>query len=70
MGVMASQITRLTIVHSAVYSGADQRKHQNSASLAFVPGEFSAQKASNAKMFPFNDVIMECRFSTMLNNML
>ena len=35
---MASQITSLTIVYSAVYSGADQRKHQSSASVAFVPG--------------------------------
>ena len=38
MGSMASQITSLTIVYSAVYSGADQRKHQSSASLAFVRG--------------------------------
>ena len=38
MGAMASQITRLTIVYSTVYSGADQRKHQTSASLAFVRG--------------------------------
>ena len=35
MGVLASQITSLTIVYSNVYSGADQRKHQSSASLAF-----------------------------------
>ena len=27
---------RITIVYSAVYSGADQRKHESSASLAFV----------------------------------
>ena len=38
MGLMASQITSLTIVYSAVYSGADQRKHESSASLAFVRG--------------------------------
>ena len=31
MGAMASQITSLTIVYSAVYSGEDQRKHQSSA---------------------------------------
>ena len=37
MGAMASQITSLTIVYSTVYS-ADQRKHQSSASLAFVRG--------------------------------
>ena len=36
MGAMASQITSLTIVYSTVYSGADQRKHQSSSSLAFV----------------------------------
>ena len=35
MDAMASQITSLTIVYSPVYSGADQRKHQSSASLAF-----------------------------------
>ena len=38
MSAMASQITSLTIVHSSVYSGADQRKHQSYASLAFVRG--------------------------------
>ena len=36
MGATASQITSLTIVYSTVYSDADQRKHQSSASLAFV----------------------------------
>ena len=51
MGAIASQITSLAIV----YSDADQRKHQSSASLAFVAGnslgtgEFPAQMASNAK---------------------
>ena len=38
MGAMASQITSLTIVYSTVNSGANQRKHQSSASLAFVQG--------------------------------
>ena len=38
MTVMASQITGLTIVYSIVYSDVDQRKHQSSASLAFVWG--------------------------------
>ena len=38
MGAMASHITSLTIVYSTVYSGANQRKHQSSASLAFVQG--------------------------------
>ena len=34
----ASQITSLAVVYSTVYSDADQRKHQSSASLAFVWG--------------------------------
>ena len=38
MGTMASQITSLTIVYLIVYSDAEQRKHQSSASLAFVRG--------------------------------
>ena len=38
MGAIASQITSLTVVYSTVYSDADQRKHQSSASLAFVWG--------------------------------
>ena len=35
MGAIASQFTSLMIVYSTVYSDADQRKHQSSASLAF-----------------------------------
>ena len=38
MSTIASQITSLTIVYSTVYSDADQRRHQSSASLAFVWG--------------------------------
>ena len=38
MTKMASQITSLTVLYSIVYSGADQRKHIISASLAFVRG--------------------------------
>ena len=38
MNAMASQITGVTIVYSIVCSGADQRKHQSSASLASVQG--------------------------------
>ena len=36
MTTIGSQITSLTVVYSIVYSGADQRKHQSSASLAFL----------------------------------
>ena len=65
MGAMASQITSLTIVYPTVYSGADQRKHQSSASLAFVRGIHrwpvnSPHKCpATRKMFPFDDVIMK-----------
>ena len=64
MGTMASQITSLTIVYSTVYSGGYQRKHQSSASLAFVRGIHRSPVNSphkgpvTRKMFPFNDVIM------------
>ena len=59
MGVMASKIAVVTIVCATVYSGADQRKHRSSASLAFVRG-IPAQSSVTRKMFPFNDVIMMC----------
>ena len=51
MTTLASQITSLKIVYSIVYSGVDQRKHQSSASLAFVRGihRFPAQRASYAE---------------------
>ena len=64
MGTIASQITSLTIVYSTVYSGADQRKHQSSASLAFERGIHRGPVNSphkwpvTRKMFPFDDVIM------------
>ena len=64
MTAMASQITSLTIVYTIVYSGSDQRKHQSSASLAFVQGIHrwpvnSLHKGSvTRKMFPLDDVIM------------
>ena len=45
MSAMASQVTGVSIVCSTLGAGADQRKHQSSASL--VTSEFPAQKASN-----------------------
>ena len=63
-GTMASQITSLRIVYSTAYSGADQRKHQSSASLAFVWGIHRSPVNSphkwpvTRKMFPFDDVII------------
>ena len=64
MSPTASQITSLTIVYSIVYSGADQRTHQSSASLAFVRGIHRRPVNSphkwpvTRKMLPFDDVIM------------
>ena len=64
MSVIASQITSLAIVYSTIYSGADQRNHQTSASLAFVRGIHRGPVNSphkwpvTRKMFPFDDVMM------------
>ena len=64
MDAIVSQITSLNIVYSIVYSDADQRKHQSSASLAFVRGIHRRPVNSphkwpvTRKMFPFDDVIM------------
>ena len=64
MSPMASQITSLGIVYSTVYSGSDQRKHQSSASLAFVqrihrgPVNSPQKWPVTRKMFSFDDVIM------------
>ena len=64
MTMLASQITSLMVVYSIVYSGVNQRKHQSSASLAFVreihrgPVNFPHKWPVTRKMFPFDDVIM------------
>ena len=58
MIAMASQITSLTNVYSTVYSGADQSKHQSSASLAFVWGIHPHKWPVTRKMFPFDDIIV------------
>ena len=69
MSSMASQITSLFTVQWTVYSGADQRKHQSSASLAFERGIHrwpvnSQHKCPETrKMFPFDDVIMKTDYS-------
>ena len=65
MTTIASQITSLTVVYSIVYSDADRRKHQSSASLAFVRGIHRGPVNSlhkwpvTRKMFPFDGVIMQ-----------
>ena len=63
MGTMASQITGVTIVHSADCSGADQKKTSKLRVTGLcdrkspVTGEFLAQSATNAENVPFDDVI-------------
>ena len=69
MSTMACQITSLTIVYSTVYSSADQRKHQSSASLAFVRGTHRWPVNSphkwpvTRKISPLDDVIMWTHFA-------
>ena len=64
MGAIASQITSFTNVYRIVYPDADQRKHQSSASLAFMRGNHRGPVKSphkwpvTRKMFPFDYVIM------------
>ena len=64
LGTMVFQITSLTIVYSTVYSGAVQRQHQSSASLAFVQGIHRWPVNSphkwpvTRKMLPFDGVII------------
>ena len=76
MKAKASQITGFSFVSSTVGPGADQIKHQCSASLAFcvgnspVTGEFPAQRASNAENVPFYDVIMNTHYKFQLQLVL
>ena len=62
---MASQITGVSIVYTAVCTGGDQRKHQSSTSLTFVrwvhrwPVPSLHKGLTTRKMFPFDDVIVE-----------
>ena len=64
MSAIASQITSLAIFYSTVQSGADERKHQSSASLASVRGihwwpvNFPHKRPITRKTFRFDDVIM------------
>ena len=64
MGAMATQITSPTFVYTTVYSGADNKKHQSFASLAYLRG-FQRWPVNSPhkgpvtrKMLPFDDVIM------------
>ena len=76
MGSIAYLITSLTNVYSTVHSGADQRKHQSSASLAFVWGIHQRPVNSphkwpvTRKMFPFDDVIIVWNHLAKMSNFL
>ena len=65
LSAMASQTTGVLIVYSTVCSYVDQRKHQSSASLAFVRGIHrwpvnSPHKGPvMLKMLPIDDVIID-----------
>ena len=62
MRAMASQITNISKVCSTICSGADQRKHQRSTSLAFVKGihwspvNFPHKGPVTWKVFPCDDL--------------
>ena len=63
MGQKVSQLSSLTIDYSPVYSGANQRKPQNFASLVFVwvihrwPVNYPHKWPVTRKMFPFDDIM-------------
>ena len=64
MNTIASQIIGISIICSTISSGTDQRKHQSSASLAFMRGIHwwpvdSLHKGPvMQEMFPFDELIM------------
>ena len=67
MGAMASKITSLTIVHSTVYSGADQRNIKALRHWPLCEG-FTGDRVNSPykwpvtrKTFPFDDVIMDSK---------
>ena len=75
LGAIAFQITSLAVVYSCVYSGADERKYQRSASLAFVLGIHRWPVNSphkwpvTRKMLQFDGVIMaNCTPCTWMDN--
>ena len=64
MSPMASRITCFSVVYPTFCSGTDQRKHESSASLAFVRGihrwpvNSPNKERATRKVFPFDDAIM------------
>ena len=78
MGAIASPITSLTILYSTVYSDADQREHQSSASLAFVRGIHRGRHhgihkrlwATTSKHLTFNDKCINVKIKGISQNWL
>ena len=64
MSVKGYQFTGVSIACSTVCSGANQRKHQSSASLAYVRGNHRSpvhsphKRPVTRKIFPFDEVII------------
>ena len=74
MSATVSQNTGVSIVCSTVGSGADKKKHQSSASLAFVRGIHRWQmnpphkRSVTRRMLPFDNVIMNFYIRDMIDN--
>ena len=72
MSAVASQITGISTVCSSICSGADQRKHQSSVSLAFMRGihwwpvDYPHRRPVTQKMFPFQDSIMNLKWRRLI----
>ena len=68
MSAITSQVTSVSMLCSTVCSGADQRKLQSSASLAFVwgihrwPVNSPHKRPVALKIFSFDDVIMDMSY--------
>ena len=75
MSATVSQITGISIVCLTVCSGTNQRKHQSSASRAFVKGihrwpvDSPHKGPVTQKMFPFDDVVTEMGHIMMMSEM-
>ena len=74
MSPMVFEITRVSIVCSAVCSEADQRQHQSSASPAFArvthrwPVNSPHKGSVTGKMLPFDDIIMQRSTAAMMSH--
>ena len=76
MRTMASQITSIGIAYSTLYSGADQRKHQSSAWLAFVRRlhRWRVKSPHNGpvmgKIFPLDVIVSVCMHFLYINSFI